>query len=80
MIFLKDRELFPLQLILREILIEQDVGNMGQAVDVGQTGADLYKLLVQYCTIIVATAPILFAYPFLQKYFVEGIMLGSIKE
>ena len=37
------------------------------------------RQLVQYCTVVVATAPILFLYPFLQKYFVKGVMGGAIK-
>lgn len=80
MIFLRDRKLFPLQLFLREILISNDTNTMQRITDMSQLGEqDLYKSLVQYCTVIVATVPILFIYPFLQKYFVKGVMIGSIK-
>jgi len=87
MIFLRKRELFPLQLILREILLANDmqsISNLEGLVDVSvQANADIVyfaRLLVQYCTIIVATLPILFLYPFVQKYFVQGVMIGSLKE
>lgn len=81
MIFLRDRKLFPLQLILREILITNDTKDMTLITDASQLAdQDIYKSLVQYCTIIVATLPILFIYPFLQKYFVKGVMIGSLKE
>ncbi|MCM8901802.1 carbohydrate ABC transporter permease [Caldicoprobacter algeriensis] len=86
MIFLRKRELFPLQLILREILIANDMQSMSNLeglVDISvQANADIVyfaRLLVQYCTIIVATLPILFLYPFVQKYFVKGVMIGSLK-
>jgi putative aldouronate transport system permease protein len=77
MIFLRDRELYPLQLILREILISSSTDSMltsvagGDKEPVGET--------VKYATIMVATVPILFVYPFLQKYFVKGMMIGAIK-
>jgi putative aldouronate transport system permease protein len=76
-LFLKDRDLFPLQLILREILISNStdlmLGNsqVDQAIQVSQT--------IQYSTIVVATLPILFIYPFVQKYFVKGVMVGALK-
>jgi len=87
MIYLRDRKLFPLQLILREILISNDLQSMsrtgGQAAEaMTQANADtvyLSRVLVQYCTIIVATVPILLLYPFVQKYFVKGVMIGSLK-
>jgi putative aldouronate transport system permease protein len=81
MIFLRNRKLYPLQLFLREILISNDTKNMQEKItDISQLGEqDMYKSLVQYCTVIVATVPILFIYPFLQKYFVKGVMIGSIK-
>lgn len=77
-IFFQDRGLYPLQVILREILISNDTSSMATTVSssdkmqVGET--------IKYATIIVATVPILFLYPFLQKYFVKGVMIGAIKE
>jgi putative aldouronate transport system permease protein len=80
-IFLRDRKMFPLQLILREILIKNDVSNMMEIKNFSEMGKQsMYQMLVQYSTIIVATVPILLVYPFLQKYFVKGVMIGSIKE
>ena len=79
MIYLRDRSLFPLQLVLRGILIS----NSTEAMTAGATtGADIEQVgeTVKYATIIVATVPILFVYPFLQKYFVKGVMIGAIKE
>ena len=77
MLFLDTRELFPLQLILREILIVGDTSNMTQNV----ASADMANLSVslKYAVIIVATLPILAIYPFMQKYFVKGVMIGSVK-
>lgn len=78
MIFLQDRELFPLQLILREILIANDTSSM--TTGVGSADAMPIGETIKYATIIVATVPILCLYPFLQKYFVKGVMIGGIKE
>ena len=76
MLYLQSRSLYPLQLFLREILIGTASG--------GNVGLDsempFMEDLVRYCTIIVATVPILFIYPFAQKYFMTGVMLGSLKE
>ncbi|MGG1516689.1 carbohydrate ABC transporter permease [Paenibacillus oryzisoli] len=78
MLFLQDRELFPLQLILREILVQNSTDSMttgtGNANDTMAIGES-----IKYATIMVATLPILIAYPFLQKYFVKGVMVGAIK-
>ena len=81
MIYLRDRSKYPLQLILREILIANDMTRM-QATDISDPtlmGTTAARTLVQYCTIIVATLPILFVYPFAQKYFIKGVMIGSLK-
>ncbi|MFD0681254.1 MULTISPECIES: carbohydrate ABC transporter permease [unclassified Paenibacillus] len=77
MIFLRNRELFPLQLILREILISGETAGMVTGAESG----DMVMLAetLKYATIMIATLPILFVYPFLQKYFVKGALLGAIK-
>lgn len=76
-LFLKDRQLFPLQLILREILISNSTDLM-----LGTTAADQIvqvSATLQYATIVVATLPILCVYPFVQRYFVKGVMIGAVK-
>jgi putative aldouronate transport system permease protein len=78
MIYLQDRALFPLQLILREILIANSTDNM--MTGVGSADAMPIGETIKYATIIVATVPILMLYPFMQKYFVKGVMIGGIKE
>lgn len=78
MIYLRDRSLFPLQLILREILIQNSTNYMSGDASAGDVEA--VGESIKYATIIVATLPILAVYPFLQKYFVKGVMIGSIKE
>lgn len=75
-LFLKDRNLYPLQLYLREILIYSNTDSMMGGVEtdrvaIGET--------IKYTTIMVTTLPILLIYPFLQKYFVKGVMVGAVK-
>ena len=81
MVYLRDTSKRPLQIVLREILIQnsQNSGNQTANVDM-DVSAMFLEELVKYCTIIVATVPILCVYPFVQKYFVTGVMMGSIKE
>lgn len=79
-IFLRKREFFPLQLVLREVLIQSDLSKMMKIADLEKTNDAYYRMLVKYTTIIVATLPVVFVYPFLQRYFIKGIMIGSIKE
>jgi putative aldouronate transport system permease protein len=82
MIYIRNRELWPLQLLLREILIANSSGS-GNTVDTIITdtgGVFLLDELIKYCTIVIATVPILFAYPFAQRYFMKGVMMGSLKE
>lgn len=76
-IYLRNRELFPLQLVLREILIQNSTDNMLTSVELSDKG--MIGETVKYATIVVATLPILFIYPFLQKYFTKGVMIGSVK-
>jgi putative aldouronate transport system permease protein len=77
MIYLRERNLFPLQLILREILIQNSTAYMSG--ETSMEDAEAVGESIKYATIIVATLPILAVYPFLQKYFVKGVMIGSIK-
>lgn len=78
MMFIKDRQQFPLQLVLREILIINSTASMLTA----ESTADKAPMAdnIKYATIMVSTVPILLVYPFLQKYFVQGVMIGAVKE
>lgn len=78
MLYLKSQQLFPLQLILRDILI-LNMG-LGNPNDVRRQQELLYfSYLLRYSTIIVASAPVMLVYPFVQKYFIKGIMIGALK-
>ncbi|MBR3130584.1 MAG: carbohydrate ABC transporter permease [Clostridia bacterium] len=78
MIFLQDESLYPLQLVLKEILIasESTVGGSGETI------LQQYRLANQlkYVSVIVSSVPVLLLYPFVQKYFAQGVMIGSLKE
>jgi len=79
LIYLSNPDLFPLQLILREILIQNQV-DFSQISDVNQL-MNRQKLqdLLKYSLIVVASAPVLIIYPFVQKHFVRGVLIGSLK-
>ncbi|MDF2927028.1 MAG: carbohydrate transporter permease [Paenibacillaceae bacterium] len=77
MIFLQERSLFPLQLILREILLQGEASSMAAGASAGDVA--MLSATLKYATIIVATVPILCVYPFLQKYFVKGALIGAVK-
>lgn len=77
-IFIKTRVKYPLQLILREILINNDTANMSM----GGGGADDMMGIsetIKYAVIVASTLPVLCIYPFLQKYFVKGVLIGAVK-
>ena len=78
MIFLQDESMNPLQLVLKEILIasESTVGGSGETI------LQQYRLANQlkYVSVIVSSLPVLMLYPFVQKYFAQGVMIGSLKE
>lgn len=85
LIYLSDRNLFPLQLILREILVlnEMSTGEGMQEI-AGSAGsfADQVKIAAQikYAVMIVSTLPLIAVYPFVQRFFVQGVLIGSVKE
>lgn len=76
-IFLNTAEKYPLQLVLRQILISNSTDAMTIGIDIGEQLA--ISETIKYATIVIATLPILLIYPFLQKYFVKGIMIGAVK-
>ena len=79
LIYLTNPDLFPLQLILREILIQNQV-DMTQITDVDQIlQRQNLRDLLKYSLIVVASAPVLIIYPFVQKHFVRGVLIGSLK-
>ena len=77
MIFLQDEEMYPLQLVLREILIASETTTGGS----GETILEQYRLANQlkYVSVIVSSLPVIVLYPFVQKYFAQGVMIGSLK-
>ncbi len=78
--FIRNRKLYPLQLVLKEILVSNDTSAvLNSSADQTGKSMDIYKPLVKYCTIVAATLPVLCFYPFVQKYFVTGMMIGSLK-
>jgi putative aldouronate transport system permease protein len=84
MIYLNDASKYPLQLVLRQILVLQEVSAQvagpvnAQAASALNNRAEV-AALVKYTVIIVSTLPVIIVYPFLQRYFVQGVMIGSVK-
>ncbi len=79
LIYLNDADLQPLQLVLRSILV-QNTPQPGMIADI-QSTAEMAKVaeLLKYATIVVSSFPLLIMYPFFQKYFDQGVMVGSVK-
>ncbi|MNQ89419.1 L-arabinose transport system permease protein AraQ [compost metagenome] len=75
LLYLRDADLFPLQIIVRNMVLR------GQGTGAGNIGGDsmIVDEAIKYATIIITTVPILMIYPFLQKYFAKGALIGSIK-
>jgi putative aldouronate transport system permease protein len=78
LIYLRNREMFPLQLVLREIIILNESSMITGVTDSIDRLQETIPL--RYAAIVLSTVPILFVYPFLQKHFVKGMMVGAIKE
>ncbi len=79
LVYLRNPDLQPLQIVLRNILINSQ--GMGSVTAGSATAEEALRKteLLKYCTIVVASAPILCLYPFLQKYFNQGVTVGSVK-
>ena len=75
-IYQMDRNMWPIQMFLREVLIN----NSQKSLEAGAKASAMeLQILVKYAIIVVATLPILCIYPFVQKYFVKGVLIGSVK-
>lgn len=78
LMYITDRKLYPLQLVLRDVLI-LNLGNSSPSDVAGQQERIMFSYLLKYSTIVVGSLPVMIAYPFVQKYFVKGIMIGALK-
>ncbi|MEK4355851.1 carbohydrate ABC transporter permease [Paenibacillus sp. FSL M7-1455] len=79
LMYLTDREKYPLQLILREILIQEQMQEMQGVGDNVLAETVMQSEAIKYAVVIVANLPVLLLYPFLQKYFAKGVMIGAVK-
>ena len=79
LIYLRDRSLYPLQVFLRELLILNDAASM--TVEAGDYASNMamYILTMKYAVMVATLLPMLIVFPFVQKYFVKGIMIGALK-
>lgn len=82
MLYLKDESKYPLQLIIRELIMQNqlaaELAAQGDTSMMDSTGATNTET-VRYATLFVSIVPMLAVYPFIQKYFVKGVMVGSVK-
>lgn len=78
-LYLRDRELWPMALTLKELLTAATAAMLDAGSDPSALGGAVQPKLVQYASIIISTVPVMCIYPFLQKYFAKGVMLGSVK-
>jgi putative aldouronate transport system permease protein len=76
LLYLRDQKMQPIQIVLRNIVIMNQTDSVMQSIS--DDRAQISES-IKYATIMVATLPILIVYPFIQKYFVQGVMIGSVK-
>lgn len=79
LVYLQDKKLFPLQIILRNILIINSTDSSMTTDIAAAVRAQGFTVTIKYCLIVVASIPLLAIYPFVQKFFVKGVMIGSVK-
>lgn len=79
LLYLSDRDLYPMQLFLREILVQNQMQEMVDISDDTLARSLMDAEAIKYAAVIVTNLPMLILYPFLQKYFVKGVMVGAIK-
>ena len=79
MMYLRDREYYPLQVFLRQILLLSQMGDMAETMGVDDINTVLIYAALKYAIIVVSAVPLLILYPLVQKFFDKGIMMGSLK-
>ena len=77
LVYLNERSKYPVQIILRSIVVEGDTSS--QVAEINTSNSAIVSQNIKYAVVITAILPILILYPFLQKYFVKGAMVGSLK-
>ncbi len=79
LVYIKDTKKYPLQMVLRTILIQNN--SSGQMANSGYNDSqgEIYRRLMKYSTVMISVVPIMLVYPFVQKYFTQGIMIGALK-
>ena len=77
-LYLTNQKLYPLQIFLRSILLQNNIDSDLMDEDMLKQLQNLQEVL-KYAIIVVSTAPLMMIYPFVQKYFVKGVMIGSVK-
>ena len=78
-LYLTDKNTYPLQVFLRNILLENSINDLSAGSVVNESERTYLNELLKYSLIVVASAPLLAVYPFIQKYFVRGVMIGAVK-
>lgn len=81
LLYLSDPKKMPLQMVIRKMVIDSDIANMTTANASSSSGTDtlLTENKLKYAIVIVSVLPMILIYPFLQKYFVKGVMIGGVK-
>lgn len=80
LLYIRDRDRYPLQVFLREILLVNQMSTLGETVSLGDDGSQaLLFEAMKYAVIVVSSLPVIIMYPFIQKNFAKGIMIGSVK-
>lgn len=79
LIYITDTTKRTLQVLVRSLVVDASVGGAGNAMALGREEDDLPSETIRLATVVLAMLPILVVYPFLQRYFMKGVMLGSIK-
>jgi putative aldouronate transport system permease protein len=79
LIYLTDRDKYPLQLVLREILIQSNMKDMVASSEESLAKSVMEAESIKYAVVIIANLPVLLLYPFLQRYFTKGLTIGAVK-